>query len=47
MDYLLRPTVIAGNQLKDDYCVFLRDRSIGTIRRAVSGPGKVKDGSGT
>ncbi len=22
LDYLLRPTVIADDQLKDDYCVF-------------------------
>jgi len=34
MDYLLRPTVIAGDQLKDDYCVFRKDRRIGRIRRA-------------
>ena len=34
MDYLLHPTVIAGDQLKDDYCVFRKDRRIGRIRRA-------------
>jgi hypothetical protein len=34
MDYLLRPTVIAGDQPKDDYCVFHTDRLIGRIRLA-------------
>ncbi|WP_425905139.1 hypothetical protein [Nitrobacter sp. TKz-YC02] len=34
MDYLLRPTVIAGDKLKDDYCVFQKDRCIGRIRLA-------------
>jgi hypothetical protein len=34
MDYLLRPNVIAGDQMKDDYCVFHKDRLIGRIRRA-------------
>jgi hypothetical protein len=34
MDLLLRPTVIADGKLKDDYCVFHKDRCIGRIRLA-------------
>jgi hypothetical protein len=34
MDLLLRPTVIAGDKLDDDYCVIHDDRSVGRIRLA-------------
>ena len=47
MDYLLRPTVIAGDQLKDDYCVFIRIDASGGHDVPMSGPRKVKGGSGT
>jgi hypothetical protein len=34
MDLLLRPTVIAGDRLENDYCVIHDGRSIGRIRLA-------------
>lgn len=34
MDLLLHPTVIAGDKLRDDYCVIHEGRSVGRIRRA-------------
>ncbi|GEC14234.1 hypothetical protein [Nitrobacter winogradskyi] len=34
MDLLLRPTVTAGDKLKDDYCVIHEGRSVGRIQLA-------------
>jgi hypothetical protein len=34
MDYLLRRTVMGGDTLTNDYCVFHKDRLIGRIKRA-------------
>jgi hypothetical protein len=34
MDLLLRPTVIAGDRLENDYCVIHEGRSVGRIRLA-------------
>lgn len=34
MDLLLRPTVISGDELEDDYCVIEHGRSVGRIRLA-------------
>lgn len=47
MDYLLRPTLIAGDQMKDDYCVFHRIDASGGSDVPMRGPREVKGGSGT
>ncbi|EAQ35515.1 hypothetical protein NB311A_17104 [Nitrobacter sp. Nb-311A] len=40
MDLLLHPTVIAGDKLKDDYCVIHDARSVGRIRLASERSGR-------
>jgi len=43
MDLILRPTVIAGDRLRDDYCVWFEGRRIGRIMLAENHVDHVKE----